>query len=306
MGLIVFLLLIIGFILLIRAGQKKTKSPSISTDKTTSGVRPIPPPTPPPPPLPSTIQSTTPNEDRKPFSFEKAGLLPERISPADYADGQDSDAWQSLYGFAPERRLEIELEIDYRDRNGQDTTRRIRLKRFACNDSLTDAALMAHCYLRGGFRLFRASRVQRCVDVETGEIIRNLPQYLLDTYASSPAGLLEAMWEKYGDELAALIYVGKLDGRLMKKEKEVIVSYIRNRFGDSNLGEADLLEELKAVDVLSKNQFARCLGRLAALNDLDRSAFVEAVEAILATKKVKSAAEEEVIPYVRKRLGMSR
>ncbi|MFU8885437.1 MAG: hypothetical protein ACNA8O_08270 [Cyanobacteriota bacterium] len=306
MGLIVFLLLIIGFIFLIRAGQKKTKSPSVSTSKTTSGVRPIPPPPPPPPPLPSTIQPTTPDEDREPFSFEKAGLLPERIRPADYAEGQDSDAWESLYGFAPERRLEIELEIDYRDRNGQDTTRRIRLKRFACNDSLSDAALMAHCYLRGGFRSFRASRVQRCVDVETGEIIRNLPQHLLDTYASSPAGLLEAMWEKYGDELAALVYVGKLDGRLMKKEKEVIVSYMLNRFGDGNLGEADLLEELKAVDVLSKNQFARCLGRLAALNDLDRSAFVEAVEAILATKKAKSAAEEEVIPYVRKRLGMSR
>ena len=306
MGLIVFLLLIIGFFFLIRAGQKKTKSPSVSTSKTTSGVRPIPPPPPPPPPLPSTIQPTTPDEDREPFSFEKAGLLPERIRPVDYAEGQDSDAWESLYGFAPERRLEIELEIDYRDRNGQDTTRRIRLKRFACNESLTDAALMAHCYLRGGFRSFRASRVQRCVDVETGEIIHNLPQYLLNTYASSPAGLLEAMWERYGDELAALVYVGKLDGRLMKKEKEVIVSYIRNRFGDSNLGEADLLEELKAVDVLSKNQFARCLGRLAALNDLDRSAFVEAVEAILATKKAKSAAEEEVIPYVRKRLGMSR
>lgn len=306
MGLIIFLLLVIGFFLLIRAGQKKTKSPSVSSVKTASGVRSIPPPPPPPPPLPSTIQPKTPDEDREPFSFEKAGLLPERISPSDYAESQDSDAWESLYGFAPERRLEIELEIDYRDRNGQDTTRRIRLKRFACNDSLSDAALMAHCYLRGGFRSFRASRVQRCVDAETGEVIRDLPQYLLDAYASSPAGLLEAMWERYGDELAALVYVGKLDGRLMKKEKEVIVSYLLNRIEGSNLGEVDLLEELKSVDVLSKNQFARCLGRLAALSDVDRSTFVEAVEAILATKKAKSAAEEEVIPYVRKRLGLSR
>jgi hypothetical protein len=306
MGFIIFLLLVVGFFLLIRAGKKKAKSPSVSTAKTASAVRPIPPPPPPPPPLPSTIQPKTPDEDREPFSFEKAGLLPERISPSDYAEGQDSDAWESLYGFAPERRLEIELEIDYKDRNGQETTRRIRLKRFACNDSLSDAALMAHCYLRGGFRSFRASRVQRCVDAETGEIIRNLPQYLLDAYASSPAGLLEAMWEKYGDELAALVYVGKLDGRLMKKEKEVIVSYMRNRIEDCNLGEADLLEELKAVDVLSKNQFARCLGRLSALNDLDRPAFIEAVEAILATKKAKSAAEKEVIPYIRKRLGLSR
>ncbi|MFU8886238.1 MAG: hypothetical protein ACNA8O_12375 [Cyanobacteriota bacterium] len=245
-------------------------------------------------------------EGQEPFSFEKAGLLPERIRPADHIDGQDRDDWESLYGFAPERRLEIELEIDYRDRNSQDTTRRIRLKRFACNDSLSDAALMAHCYLRGGFRLFRASRVHRCVDAETGEIVRNLPQYLLEAYASSPAGLLEAMWEKYGDELAALVYVGKLDGRLMKKEKDVIVSYMLNRFANSNLGEADLLEELKAVDVLTKNQFARCLGRLAVVNDLDRSAFVEAVEAMLATKKSKSAAEEEVLPYVRKRLGLSK
>ena len=232
MGLIIFLLLIIGFIFLIRAGQKKVKSPSVSTAKATSGARPIaPPPPPPPPPPPSTNQQKTPDEDLEPFSFEKAGLLPERFRSADYTENQDSDAWESLYEFAPERRLEIELEIDYRDRNGQDTTRQIRLERFACNDSLSDAALMAHCYLRGGFRSFRASRVQRCVDVETGEIIHNLPQYLLDAYASSPAGLLEAMWEKYGDELAALVYVGKLDGRLMKKKKEAIASYMRNRFG---------------------------------------------------------------------------
>jgi hypothetical protein len=128
---------------------------------------------------------------------------------------------------------------------------------------------------------------------------------LLDAYASSPAGLLEDMWQKYGDELAALVYVGKLDGRLMKKEKDVIISYMLNRFGGSNLRESDLLEELKAVDVLSKNQFARCLGRLAAVNNLDRSALVEAAEAMLATKKSKSVAEEEVITYIRKRLGIS-
>jgi hypothetical protein len=306
MGLIIFLLLSIGFVLLIRSSQKRTKSPPLPTEKPLSVTRPLPPP-PPPSTFPSTLQPKTPEEDPpERFSFEKAGLLPERSSPAEYADRQDSDAWESLYEFAPERRLEIELEIDYRDRNGQDTTRRIRLKRFACNDSLSDAALMAHCYLRGGFRSFRASNVQRCVDTETGEIIRDLPQYLLDTYASSPSGLLEIMWEKYGDELAALIYIGKLDGRLMRKEKDVIISYMLNRFADSNLGEVDLLEELKAVDVLSKNQFARCLGRLATSNDLDRSAFIETVETILATKKAKSAAEEEVVPYIRKRLGLSK
>lgn len=306
MGFIVFLLLVIGFFLLIRAGRKKGKRPSITSSQTESSVRPIPPLPPPRPPLPPTIQPTTSDKDREPFSLKKADLLSERIGSSADAEGEDNDAWENLDGFAPEKRLEVELEINYRDRNGQDTTRRIRLKRFACNDSLSDAALMAHCYLRGAFRSFRASRVQRCVDVETGEIIRNLPQYLLEAYASSPAGLLEAMWEKYGDELAALIYVGKLDGRLMKKEREVIASYMLNRIKDSALSEADLLEKFKTVDVLSKNQFARCLGRLAVLSDMERSSFAEAVEAIVATKKTKSAAEEEVIPYVRKRLGLSK
>jgi hypothetical protein len=302
MGLIIFLALIIGFVILIRSGRKKSGGPLVNATADAPSNRPL---QTPPPPLPAIQEAKNEEEQQEPFSFEKAGLLPERTGSNKRPEQQESDAWESLYGFSPERPLEIELEIDYRDRNGQETTRRILLNRFACNDTLSDAALMAHCYLRESFRSFRASRVKRCVDVSSGEIIGDIPQYLLDAYASSAAGLLEAMWEKHGDEIAALVYVGKLDGRLMKKEKDVIASYMLKRFGDSRLGEDDLLEEFKVVDVLSKNQFARCLGRLAIVNDLDRATFIEAVEAILATKKSKSAAEEEVIPYIKKRLGLS-
>jgi hypothetical protein len=309
MGLVIILALIIGIFIFIKSSQSSQSKSKIKSNANTQGLsntHPLPPPPPLPPPLPETQPLQTEAQDRERFSFEKAGLLPERIRPVDQEDPQANDAWESLYGFGPEKRLELELEIDYRDRNGQETTRRIRLKRFACNDSLSDAALMAHCYLRGGFRSFRASQVQRCVEVSTGVIIGNIPEYLLATYASAPAGMLEAMWEKHGDELAALVYIGKLDGRLMRKEKDAIVHYILNRLGETSLSEADLLDELKTVGVLSKNQFARCLGRLATLNGLDQFAFIEAIEAMLATKKTNNAAEQEVIPYVKKRLGLSK
>lgn len=114
------------------------------------------------------------------------------------------------------------LEIEYVDRNGVKSERRIRVRRVSFNSDISNAGIYAYCYVRLAGRTFIASRISRCVDVRTGEVIANIPAFLMSEYEHSRYGRIEALRESHSDEIAALVYVSKIDGRSTKAEKEAI------------------------------------------------------------------------------------
>lgn len=64
-----------------------------------------------------------------------------------------------------------EFEIVYRDRNGE-VTRRV-IKPFFRSDE-RDPIISAYCSVRRDIRSFRQSRIEECIDLETGEIVGDL------------------------------------------------------------------------------------------------------------------------------------
>lgn len=229
---------------------------------------------------------------------EKVGTEPEEFSSF------SKDAWESFGSDRDWKRLEdLELEIDYKDSEGKETTRQVRLLKYSVNPDLSEAYLRAHCYLRDSWRTFLSTRIGRCVDIETGEIIQDIPKYLKEKYENSTIYFLEKVWNDFSDELSILVYVGKSDGRLTKAEKEVIADYMIARLNSNKITAEDFIKELKYAKVMTKTQFARAIGRMSKLPTEDKTSLLTASRSILATKKKRGALEEDVIPYMSKRLG---
>lgn len=214
-----------------------------------------------------------------------------------------NDTWEpNFYANGEEKKLYLELEIVYRDRNGNETVRQIKIKKYSINADKTEALIYAYCYLRGAGRNFYVSRIQNCTDLETGEIIENLLLYIEQKYDSSPEMKLKKIWSILADEANTLIYVGKVDGMLRKQKKEIIASYVLLKMQDCNLSLEEIIEDMKGATPISKTQFARTLGRLAQKSEEERQEIVDCAEKLLNTKKSKQPEEEAMLPYIIKRL----
>ena len=196
------------------------------------------------------------------------------------------------------------LEIEYVDRNGVKSERRIRVRRVSFNADVSNAGIHAYCYVRQAGRTFIASRISRCVDIRTGEVIANIPAFLMSEYKHSKYGRIEALRESHSDEIAALVYLSKIDGRSTKAEKEAIAIYLQNSFDCSGLSREDIIEDLTNETVLSLTQFQRCVGRLSRQANLNRDAFMGAVKSIIgSSKSPPRPSAVEVLEYIAKKLS---
>ena len=196
------------------------------------------------------------------------------------------------------------LEIEYVDRNGVKSERRIRVRRVSFNADVSNAGIHAYCYVRQAGRTFIASRISRCVDIRTGEVIANIPAFLMSEYKHSKYGRIEALRESHSDEIAALVYLSKIDGRSTKAEKEAIAIYLQNSFDCSGISRDDIIEDLRNDTVLSLTQFQRCVGRLSRQANLNRDAFMGAVKAIIgSSKSPPRPSAVEVLEYIAKKLS---
>jgi hypothetical protein len=196
------------------------------------------------------------------------------------------------------------LEIEYVDRNGVKSERRIRVRRVSFNTDISNAAIYAYCFVRQAGRTFIANRISRCVDVRTGEVIYNIPAFLMSEYENSKYGRIVALRASHADEIAALVYVSKIDGRSTKAEKEAIAIYLQNSFDCSGLSQADIIEDLRNETVLSRTQFQRCVGRLSRQANLNKDAFMGAVKSIIgSSKSPHPPSAVEVLVYIKKKLS---
>lgn len=158
--------------------------------------------------------------------------------------------------------------------------------------------------MRQAGRTLIASRISRCVDARNGEVITNIPGFLLKEYKHSKHGRIDALRDSHSDEISALVYVSKIDGRSIKTEKEAITSYLINAFDCSGLSRDDIVDEPRNEAALSLTQFQRCVGRLSRQSNLNRDAFMGAVNSIVgAAKSTPRPTAVEASDYIKKKLG---
>lgn len=216
---------------------------------------------------------------------------------------EETDAYERDFLFdGKEYRIEFEIEIDYKDRNGLSTTRQIKVSGYRISSNRKDAEIWGYCYLRNAGRTFYASRIKRCVDLDTGEIITDTISFLEEKYYSSPTGQLDLWIERRKGEIDVLVYVGRLDNQLRQSKKDIIIEYIIQKEPELTITPDIINLYLKNCGRISKTMFGRLLTQLSSSDEEVKNELVEVCNKIIETKKTKNMEEEKVIDHMRKRL----
>lgn len=219
------------------------------------------------------------------------------------------DAWEGWYDWQGGDNLKVvvEAEICYVDRDGQRTTRRISIRRFAPDlrsDGNPDFMLLAQCHLRDQSRTFVGSRIKSFVALDTGEVVGDVRQYLQEFYWTSSPGRTSKLLEQARNELAVLAYIGRADERMAAKEKRFIMDYLQNLDASVELDQEMVTAAINTAP--SRTQLTRIIkamrdeGRVEAILHLvdglyaartKQDAFTDAAIALVkqeATKRTKS------------------
>lgn len=202
-----------------------------------------------------------------------------------------------------EYRSSFEIEIEYNDKNGLNTTRRIKVKSFRVNEMETEAEIYGYCYLRDAGRTFYATRIKRCVDVDTGEIIKRIPPFLKAKYFSTAEGQFELWLERRKCDIEVLVYIGRLDTQLRKNEREIIIEYVKSKETELKVTTEAIEDYLKVCGKISKAMFGRHLTKLASGGDEDKNDLIETCEKIVGTKKTNTTEELNAMENIKRRLA---
>lgn len=223
----------------------------------------------------------------------------ERKAAEQEANGNDSgtDAFEGSFwedrGPFP---VKATLEIDYQDAAGNRTRRVVEINRAG------GLILAGYCRLRRAYRSFYFESIRRCVDVDTGEIVNNIPAHLRAKYEQSPDYTLDRLVDDEYDTLCILLFVGKADGRLMAREKAIIRDVCRGFVSDSRVTDGMIDELFADLGAPTLEAFQAAVDAFRLKGEETRRAIVRAAEEIVATQKAVHEAEREALDYLHSRL----
>lgn len=215
----------------------------------------------------------------------------------------DEQRWDTAAEYAPSDPKPVGglLKLTYEDGGGRETEREVQVRE--CDTNNPAGYLTGHCRLRDEFRTFRIDRVKRAIDMETGEVLDDIPAWALARYKASPAYAMEELLSTATDALRALFYIGKADGRFTKKEKAVFLQYCQAQSGAHHITLANIDRACTSLPLPSMQAFKLICGRLAKLDTCTRNAVLEACEQMVATERKIAPEEAEALAYMRKRIG---
>lgn len=223
----------------------------------------------------------------------------------------DKDAWEPVpdhyYQEAGTRKPlgGIRLHIRFQDLEGNITERDISTLWFAYDPATKDGLVYAFCQLRQANRPFAFKRVQRAVDLETGEIIVNLGDHLDSRHGKSPAGVVERFLAEHGAAIFVLFSFAKADGIMRAKERVEISAWATRRGLEAQHDLDELERQVKgwystndafrdAIKILQKeSRSAEYLGDVWA-----------AVTAIIQGDKVVADQEIDYLKYASAQLAL--
>lgn len=182
---------------------------------------------------------------------KKQPLQPGRNSVQNF---EDKDAFEGFFGGAPEqRRIKKTVQVNYRDGDGNTTTRTFDIRMFEPKGE--DGMIFGLCHLRNARRTLRFDRIIRAVDTETGEIIPDLQARLNQEWKASIEPVLDRLFAEYGDALKLMLYAAKADGAMRAKELDVIAKHCTHITGDNRITADTVKEMMLYVDLPTERSF---------------------------------------------------
>jgi hypothetical protein len=217
-------------------------------------------------------------------------------------DSPEQDAWEGWFLEAPNpRTVETTLRIGYTDSKGKTTERVVDVRQY--DENHFGGMMIGHCRLRQGTRTFSLDRIDQCVVEGTGEVVEDVRTFLRGLYEKSVHSTIDRLREEEFDLLRVLLYVGKADGRLLKKEVDVIVEMCRDTTGDQRISSDTIRKMLDWMEVPTLNQFRKSVGKMVSLPEDKKLSVINFAERIVATQKTIHPIEQDAIDYIKKKLS---
>ncbi|MCA0197755.1 MAG: hypothetical protein LCH59_06495 [Proteobacteria bacterium] len=197
------------------------------------------------------------------------------------------------------RTLAADIEIDFIDKYGNATCRRITTQDYQYGPE--NGNINAFCHLRKGNRSFLFSRIKRAVDLETGTEIQDLRSWLDQRYELTPAAAVESLITQHAAALRCLHYVGKADGAFRANEKAVMRGFIERQSPHADRETIDhVVAEVSTWYPLSAIGFGKEISAVAQSPEAYRYDVLAAAEAIAKTGKASHTAEVNAVKRLRK------
>jgi len=216
-------------------------------------------------------------------------------------ESSDKDSWEGGFWDATKPLfIEITLEFDYTDSNGEQSFRLVDVRQF--DEKLGGGMIIGFCHHRQATRTFRIDRIGHCIVYDTGEVVEDLRTFLRREYEKSAYATTDRLLDEEYNLLRVLLYVGKADGRLMNREVEFIAQMCREVTGDQRITGGIVTNMLSRMEVPNLNAFRIAVGKLVSLPEERRSSILRKVESMIGTKKNISAVEQDTIAYLKKKL----
>lgn len=216
---------------------------------------------------------------------------------------RDGDEWEgSFWEVAKPFPARARLQIDYLDGAGNKTVRTVDVQRFGAYGETN--LLIGHCALRDATRTFRSDRIQKCIDVESGELVTDVSAHLQSKYNASPERIRDVLLIDEHDTIRVLLYVGKADGQLRVAEKIIIREACVTIAEDARLS-ADVIDQLLAeMEVPTLHAFKLAVGRIAKQAPAKQLFVLSTAARMVATQKSVHASEQAALNYMQGRFAL--
>ena len=196
----------------------------------------------------------------------------------------EHDQWEGSFWDAPVAlSTRKNVQLHYQDATGSKTQRNVAIRSFEPDNP--KGLIIGNCALRNATRTFRYDRMQRCTDLETGEIIADLRTHLNELHAASPAGLAGRLIDAHRDLLHVMFYVAKADGSVRAAEIEVIAQLCQEASGNTAI-DADVVKQARgSIDEMNVRGFKAACKRIQTASELQYEKCFESAQKIIATQK---------------------
>lgn len=184
--------------------------------------------------------------------------------------------------------------ISYEDQRGLKTERDIEVKRV--HEYAGKYAIDAHCLLRNAHRSFLGERIQKAINLDSGEILANLAKDAIAQYSDSGEGRALAAIDKEWMGVAVLVFVCRADGQMRKEERAIVAEYLKRRCTEMPLDDMELDSAIKSIGEPDHQEFKRIVRDLKTACDYERlSDLLGCAKHIVGTQKTIAPMEKAAL-----------
>lgn len=157
-------------------------------------------------------------------------FLPQVItSEQESINGEAEDQYIDNYWIPVEskrRKVSASLRLKYRNTRNIISERTFDVEAFSRGDK--GYHVHGYCHKKNKNITLSSLGIMEAIDSENGEVVENISSYLEQKYKDSPESMKDLLFDEFGWAVYSLVYLAATSGSIVKKERDVITTFIKS------------------------------------------------------------------------------